>query len=42
VLLLLVNGLSNGTLEIYGFSMGFSSFAIQELSENLELETIVC
>jgi hypothetical protein len=38
--LLLVNGLSDGTLKIYGLYMGLGSWAIQELSGKLELETI--
>jgi len=29
--------LSNGTLRIYGFSMGLSSWEFQELSENLRV-----
>jgi hypothetical protein len=41
-LLLLVNGLSNGALENYGFSIGLNSWEIQELSENLDLENTMC
>jgi len=38
--LFLVNGLSNETLEIFGFSMCFGSWIIQDLSGILELEML--
>jgi hypothetical protein len=36
--LFLVNGLSNEAIKMYGLSMGFSSWAIQELNGKLELK----